>query len=76
MCYDIHKNCINGGSMGISRTTILASDTLMERVSKHISRNGKNLTDFYNRAILNQLEKEGDFEIRDILEAELNGEDG
>ena len=58
--------------MSIERTTIMASSSLMERVAKHVKKTGENLTDFYNRAILNQLENDGDFEIRDILEEESN----
>lgn len=52
----------------ISRKTIVANPLLTERVSVHIKATGENLTEFYNRAILNQLERDGDFEIRDILE--------
>ena len=50
----------------------MASSTLMERVAQRVKKTGENLTDFYNRAILNQLENDGDFEIRDILEEESN----
>lgn len=59
--------------MGIARTTIMASEKLMNRVIEHTSKNGEKLVDFYNRAILNQLENDGDFEIRDEVEADLNG---
>ena len=52
------------------RTTIMVSPALMDRVTTHCAERGENLTDFYNRAILNQLENDGDFEIRDILEEE------
>lgn len=58
----------------IERTTIMANKTLIDRVSSHVSKNGETLTDFYNRAILNQLENEGDFEIRDIVEEENENE--
>ena len=57
--------------MAISRTTIMASNVLMKRVAERVEKNGEDLTDFYNRAILNQLEKEGDFEIRDLVEEDL-----
>lgn len=50
----------------------MASEILMSRVAKRVKETGENLTDFYNRAILNQLENDGDFEIRDILEEETN----
>ena len=56
----------------MARTTIMASDVLMERVEKHTKENGEKLSDFYNRAILNQLENDGDFEIRDLVEREGN----
>lgn len=58
--------------MSISRTTIMASSVLMERVATHIKSRGENLGDFYSRAILNQLENDGDFEIRDLVEEEQN----
>lgn len=57
-----------------TRTTIMMCETLAERVVQHIKTTGENLTEFYNRAILNQLENDGDFEIRDIIEEE--NEDG
>ena len=59
--------------MSITRTTIMASEKLMNRVIQHTAKNGEKLGDFYNRAILNQLENDGDFEIRDEVEEELNG---
>ena len=59
--------------MALTRTTITASEALMNRVLTHTSKSGEKLTDFYNRAILNQLERDGDFEIRDEVEAEVNG---
>lgn len=59
--------------MALTRTTIMASEALMNRVLTHTSKSGEKLTDFYNRAILNQLERDGDFEIRDEVEAEVNG---
>lgn len=52
----------------IARTTIMMSDVLQKRVSEHVERKGGKLQDFYNSAILNQLEREGDFEIRDLVE--------
>ena len=59
--------------MSIARTTIMASEKLMNRVIQHTAKNNEKLVDFYNRAILNQLENDGDFEIRDEVEEELNG---
>ena len=58
--------------MSIARTTIMASEKLMNRVAEHCAKTGEKLGDFYNRAILNQLENDGDFEIRDEVEEEVN----
>lgn len=52
------------------KTTIVTSKTLLDRVGVHVKKNGDNQTDFITRALLNQLEREGDFEIRTILEEE------
>lgn len=57
--------------MSVARTTIMASDKLINRVTEHCSKSGDKMTDFYNRAILNQLEREGDFEIRDEVEEDV-----
>lgn len=57
-----------------SRTTIVASDILMERVEKYCKEKSITQTEFYNKAILNQLENAGDFEVRDLLEEEENAE--
>lgn len=56
--------------MSCARTTIMASEILMNRVSSHVDKTGESLSKFYCRAILNQLENEGDFEIRDLVEEE------
>ena len=55
------------------RTTIVTSKTLLDRVSVHVAKNGDNRTNFITKALVNQLEREGDIEIRDILEEEENG---
>ena len=52
------------------KTTIVTSKTLLDRVGIHVKKNGDNQTDFITRALVNQLEREGDFEIRALLEAE------
>ena len=57
----------------MTRTTIMASETLMNRVADHCAKSGEKLGDFYNRAILNQLENDGDYEIRDLWEEDTNG---
>lgn len=57
-----------------ARTTIMMSDILLDRVSQHLKNSGETMTDFYNRAIINQLEKEGDWEIRDLVELQKKSE--
>ena len=52
------------------RTTIMLSKTLADTLSIHVRKNGDNQTDFITRAIVNQLENEGDISIRHILEME------
>lgn len=59
--------------MAVVRTTIMASEKLINRVADHCARTGEKLGEFYNRAILNQLENDGDFDIRDEVEEEVNG---
>lgn len=58
--------------MSMTRTTIMASDKLINRVADHCAKSGEKLGEFYNRAILNQLENDGDFEIRDEVEEDVN----
>lgn len=58
------------------RTTVIVYDTLLERASLHVeNRKAKgekdSFTNLLQRALVNQLEKEGDFEIRDLLEKGL-----
>ena len=55
------------------KTTIVASKLLLDRMGVHVRKNGDNQTDFITRAIVNQLEKEGDLTIRSELEEERNG---
>ena len=52
------------------KTTIVTSKTLLDRMGVHVKKNGDNQTDFITRAIVNQLEREGDFTIRMLLEEE------
>lgn len=52
------------------KTTIVTSKTLLDRMGVHVKKNGDNQTDFITRAIVNQLEKEQDFEIRYMLREE------
>ena len=58
--------------MAVERTTVMMDSILFDRVQEHIKETGETLTDFYNRAIVNLLEKDGDFEIRDIWEESIN----
>lgn len=55
------------------KTTIVTSKKLLDRMGVHVRKNGDNQTDFITRAIVNQLEKEGDLTIRGELEEENNG---
>lgn len=57
--------------MPLSRHTFAMSDNLHDRIVTH-SKTAENDTikDFIQRACVNQLEREGDFSIRDILEQE------
>ena len=54
--------------MASERVTIMMNPAVAERVQQHTRNRGESLTDFYNRAIVNQLENDGDYEIRDIME--------
>lgn len=61
--------------MSKTTITIMADEKLMERVQSHARKQGENLTEFYTRAIINQLENDGDFEVRDmIMEEKENAE--
>ena len=53
-----------------SRVTMVIPEILASRVLSHHKENNptETLSSFYTRALVNQLEKEGDFEIREILE--------
>ena len=57
--------------MALARTTIETSPALMEAVK--CAENRETIGVFVTRALTNQLEREGDFEIRDEVEVELNG---
>ena len=52
------------------KTTIITNKTLLDRVGIHVKKNGDNQTDFITRAMVNQLERENDYEIRFILREE------
>ena len=54
------------------KTTIVTSKLLLERMGVHVKKNGDNQTDFITRAIINQMEREGDLTIRSEVEEENN----
>ena len=49
------------------KTTIVTSKLLLDRMSIHVKKSGDNQTDFITRAIVNQLERDGDFEVRSLM---------
>lgn len=57
----------------IERTTIMTNRSLIDRVSTHVKKNGDNQSNFVTRALVNQLEREGDLTIRDIIAEENDG---
>lgn len=52
------------------QTTISTSKMLLDRMSIHVKKNGDNQTSFITRAIVNQMERENDFEVRDLMKQE------
>ena len=54
----------------MDKTTIVTRKTLLDRVSKHLVETGETQTSFVTRALVNQLENEGDLTIREELEEE------
>lgn len=52
------------------KTTIVTSKMLLDRLAIHVRKNGDNQTEFITRALVNQLEAEGDLTIRKDLEDE------
>lgn len=55
------------------KTTIMTSKLLLDRMGVHVRKNGDNQSDFMTRAIINQMEREGDLTIRSEVEEENNG---
>lgn len=55
------------------KTTIMTSKLLLDRMGVHVRKNGDNQSDFMTRAIINQMEREGDLTIRSEMEEENNG---
>ena len=54
------------------KTTIVTSKHLLDRMAIHVRQHGDNQTDFITRAIINQMEHEGDMTIREEMEEETN----
>ena len=52
------------------KTTIVTSKLLLDRMGVHVKKRGDNQTDFITRAIINQMEREGDLTIRSEMEEE------
>jgi len=55
------------------KTTIMTSKLLLDRLGVHVRKNNDNQSDFMTRAIINQMEREGDLTIRSEMEEESNG---
>lgn len=56
-----------------AKTTIVTSAFLLDRMGVHVRKNRDNQTDFLTRAIINQMEREGDIDIRYEMEELANG---
>ena len=52
------------------KTTIVTDKLLLDRVALHVKHSNDNQTEFVTRALLNQLEREGDVEIRLMMREE------
>jgi hypothetical protein len=57
------------------RTTVIVNEKLLTRATEHVEGRKKDgekdsFTNLLQRALVNQLEKEGDFEVRDLVEGE------
>ena len=50
------------------KTTINIDEVLFNRIKKHLEITGETQTEFFTKSFVNQLESEGDFEIRDEVE--------
>lgn len=57
----------------MSRTTIVLSKHLLTQMIIHSRKNGENQTEFLTRAIINQMENDGNLTIRSEMEEELDG---
>ena len=57
------------------KTTIVTYSHLLNRLGVHVKKNSDNLTEFFTRAIVNQMEKEGDIDIRFEMEDMIDGKE-
>lgn len=55
------------------KTTIQVSSFLLYRLGVHLKKQRESQTDFLTRAIVNQMEREGDLDIRREMEEQNNG---
>lgn len=53
-------------------TTVELPIILSSTIEKHLLTSDDNLKTFFIKAVVNQLEREGDFHIREMLEEEMN----
>lgn len=65
------RSCIDPPAK--EKTTIVTHSFLLDRMGVHVKKNRDNQTDFLTRAIVNQMEREGDFSIRLEMEELVNG---
>lgn len=49
------------------RTTLVTYKVLLDKVALHTKHTGESLGDFFTKSLVNQLEKEGDIEIRSLI---------
>lgn len=59
--------------MEMARTTVVLSKHLFNQMTIHNRINGENQTEFLTRAIINQMENDGNLEIRKEMEELING---
>ena len=65
------RNVIDPPAM--SRTSFETNDLLLERMGVHVKKNKDTQNNFLTRAIINQMEREGDFSIRHEMEELAHG---
>lgn len=59
----------------MDKTTVVTSAFLLKRMGIHVKKHGDSQTDFMTRAIINQMEREGDITIREEMEDFINGDE-